>query len=469
VKLVSSSNWSAPTPSRLYFVHIPKTAGVTLKAFLENNIPHDQALVVDEWDARRLTPGELGRYTLFSGHYASEVLEALPDPPNLMLTLVREPVSRFRSWWAHCRRLTGNHRYRDLLIGRSPDEVLASSDAGPCTQAHWLARALERGAAYEGVPTHTEVVGLLDRVQLVGVTDEIDRFMQLVSFRLGWPAPTLGWRINTRPDRGSSSTDADGDGDVKSALTVDTALYEAATLRFWQAYAEMLSAITPESRPISATSAPLVSLETAQEWLRRHHQQRPALKAPDAVQVSCDADAPVTGEGWWWRERPYDRSYRWTGPGRTATMRLPPLQPDRSYELTMELMGAADWPTWDGLALEINGQRVSMTRERSGPRTPNAPNLRLQAMLPPDLVARQDRHTHIAITVPETRQALQQSMRVESFDTVNPDMRLVGVAVSGIEIREATTLAAQRLTLRRAAPERRSEPTTARPRLTSAA
>jgi hypothetical protein len=60
-------------------------------------------------------------------------------------------------------------------------------------------------------------------------------------------------------------------------------------------------------------------------------------------------------------------------------------------------------------------------------------------------------------------------MRVESFDTVNPDMRLVGVAVSGIEIREATTLAAQRLTLRRAAPERRSEPTTARPRLTSAA
>jgi hypothetical protein len=37
---------------RTYFVHIPKTAGITLKAYLENRYALGEELVVDEWDAR---------------------------------------------------------------------------------------------------------------------------------------------------------------------------------------------------------------------------------------------------------------------------------------------------------------------------------------------------------------------------------------------------------------------------------
>jgi hypothetical protein len=208
-------------------------------------------------------------------------------------------------------------------------------------------------------------------------------------------------------------------------------------------------------------------VDTAQQWLRAYHQQRASAKASEVVQLVCDADAPINGEGWWWRERPHDCSYRWSGPGRTATLRLAPLAPDRTYDLTMTFMGAADWTTWDGLTLEINGQPVTAVRERSGPRVVNAANLCLRATLTPEVVARQH-EMRIAITVPETRQALLGSYRVESFDTVNRDTRLVGVALAGIEIREGTTLNAQRLTLRRQA-KPRSERATARPRLTNAA
>ena len=42
---------AAPVSPRLYFVHIPKTAGITLKAFLENNYAHGESLVIHEWDA----------------------------------------------------------------------------------------------------------------------------------------------------------------------------------------------------------------------------------------------------------------------------------------------------------------------------------------------------------------------------------------------------------------------------------
>src|SRR6185436_15788620 len=245
VKLVSSSNWSRPAPMparRLYFVHIPKTAGVTFKAFLENNTPNGEALVVDEWDARRLTSVELGGYTLYSGHYASEVLEALPAPPDVTLMLLREPVARFKSWWAHCLRLTGDHRYRDMLLGRTQTDVLGTTSSGPCTQAHWLARALAHGSTYHGVPTRAEALRLLDRIHLVGLTEEIDRFQQLVAYRLDWPVPTLGWRINVRPDI-DGADDGRADETLRNQLVVDLALYQSAAGRFWRDYAEMLSAI----------------------------------------------------------------------------------------------------------------------------------------------------------------------------------------------------------------------------------
>ena len=67
-----------PSP-RMYFVHIPKTAGITLKAFLENNYPDGESLVIDEWRARALPPEALRRYRLFSGHYSSEVLDGLGE------------------------------------------------------------------------------------------------------------------------------------------------------------------------------------------------------------------------------------------------------------------------------------------------------------------------------------------------------------------------------------------------------
>ena len=172
----------APVGPRLYFVHIPKTAGITLKAFLENNYAYGESLVIHEWEARKMAPEALRQYRLLSGHYSSEVLTALGERPDVTLMLVREPVSRFRSWIAHCRRVS-DARYRDMCEGHADLEVLTGPDGHTCHQAHWLARAVRDGSSYTGVPSADELDALLQHVDIVGVTDEIERFMQLVSFR----------------------------------------------------------------------------------------------------------------------------------------------------------------------------------------------------------------------------------------------------------------------------------------------
>ncbi len=445
------------TPSpRMYFVHIPKTAGITLKTFLENNYPNGESLVIDEWKARALPPEELRHYRLFSGHYSSEVLDGLGERPDATLLLVREPVSRFRSWMAHCRRV-GESKYRDMCEGRSDVEVLTGPNGYTCHQAHWLTRALEGGAAYAAVPAAEDLASVLDRVDVAGITEEIERFMQLVAFRMGWPPPQLGWHINRCSETTAPALQLVhgqlSDDEVRAHLAVDEALYAQTRSRFWEAYSNMLIAIRPDETAFSADTAHNVAVETVQGWLRDAYVARTAQRLCTATEsIDIDGARPVAGEGWWWRECPKGVSYRWTGPSTRATVLAAPLIEAHDYALTVDAMGAADWQTWEAVGLEVNGKPVHSVHERFTPSEPGMVSIRLHARLAPDIVSAQNGLTSITISVPETKRALRHVRVLESFDTYNQDMRQVGLAVCRIQIAQVAVRVAPALGLRPVAP-----------------
>jgi GT2 family glycosyltransferase len=87
-RVTSSTPWLVrPEPAiarsgRLYFLHIPKTAGITFGRFLQNHYTFADTLLVDEWKARELPRHEVCRHSLFSGHYSSEVLDAMGERPR---------------------------------------------------------------------------------------------------------------------------------------------------------------------------------------------------------------------------------------------------------------------------------------------------------------------------------------------------------------------------------------------------
>ncbi len=415
----------------IYFVHIPKTAGITLKTYLENHLPRGSSLVIDEQEARALPAERLQGYELLSGHYSSEVLEALGRRPDVTLMLVREPLARMQSWAAHCRRVS-DMRYRTIFEGRTDLEAMRSGGGYTCHQAYWIARALRDGADSTRVPTLPELPALLDRVDIVGLTEEIDRFMQLLAFRMGWPPPPLGWHINRRPD-GPARPRTDEEEAMSDLLGVDYQLYAQVEARFWSDYAAMLHTIDPAHASVGGADPRQVDLAAVQEALRAHHHAS-AAAVPEASIVEVTGDPPLEGEGWWWRECPGGLSYRWTGPEPRATLRMPALVPGREYDLTVDLMGAADWDTWDAAGLQVNGVAAPAVREWAGPVTPGGVTLRLHARVPPEVVARQQGATEVALTVPETRQALTHVTIRESYDTYNKDLRAVGLAVHRIRV-----------------------------------
>lgn len=406
----------------LCFLHIPKTAGSTLRAWLENHLPHDTSLVMPE-GAAAPAPEALAGRCLLSGHYASDTLRLVARKSCLRLAVIRDPYDRFVSWAAHSARLQDpGLAYR--AAAALGTEVFHEPHAYELFQSHWLHRALRGDAADTRLPAAEELPGLLDEVDLVGTTEHLDRFMQLVAFSLGWTPPPSSWRLNRAPKPHAPRADA---ADIRSHLALDQALYDHVASRFAARYAAMLNRILP-GRDFSGVDAFSLSFDTVQDALRAYFEESAPLSAVDRFFTT--ADSPLQGEGWWWREKPLDYAYRWSGPEPVSTFYLPALQPGQSYTLLLEFMAVASNAIWDSLEVRCNDRAVSIMREFLPHAAAHEPKYLVFADLEPAMLV--GGVNCIELRVSSTVQALSETLVSESLDTVNRDLRPVALCLHSV-------------------------------------
>src|SRR5262245_20698464 len=92
----------------LYFLHIPKTAGVSIRTLLESRFsPQEVCPVYSPRDLFTARPGSLDGYRLYRAHLGF-TLPAHVSHPLRIVTLLREPVALvvsmyhfFRRWTPH--------------------------------------------------------------------------------------------------------------------------------------------------------------------------------------------------------------------------------------------------------------------------------------------------------------------------------------------------------------------------------
>lgn len=91
-----------PNSKRTLFLHIPKTAGTSLRAFLEGLYPEpychkgwftDSLLMLPPW--------ELAEKYFIAGHYPASILGWLPHNRYRIITFAREPIARSLSHFNH--------------------------------------------------------------------------------------------------------------------------------------------------------------------------------------------------------------------------------------------------------------------------------------------------------------------------------------------------------------------------------
>lgn len=235
-----------PGPTR-YFVHIPKTGGMSVQAFLRGCSADGGPApllfdgfflkdVIADLDAARCC-------NLFSGHFLG-FLDPLLARPTHKATVLRDPVERAISHYLHVRRdpsLRHHAEFRGMPLG----EVLARPSLrnfAVNVQARYLAALADDPGWFDhtmqvrAAPSGDEE--LLDRaraglamIEVVGLHERLPEFLRRLAGLWSLCPPDSIPRVNVAANRAGSSV---GDGDremLRDLNRVDTILHEEVAAR----------------------------------------------------------------------------------------------------------------------------------------------------------------------------------------------------------------------------------------------
>jgi hypothetical protein len=236
---------TAPT---LIFLHIGKTAGLSLRMILRRQFPPSKVMdlrnpVTDRTRLRRegaisyfaaLPESERARLRLIMGHTTFGLHEHVPRP-STYVTLLRDPVSLNVSLYHYIRR-TSNHVLHDRMndlptlesflrsgISLETDNSMTRAIAGDTSAAFGGCTAEMLAAAKEHIET---------RFSLVGFTERFDESLLLLGRAFGWsslhyvPVNVAG-RQRVRGSVPASTIDL-----IRRQNRLDVELYRWATERF---------------------------------------------------------------------------------------------------------------------------------------------------------------------------------------------------------------------------------------------
>jgi len=176
------------------FLHIPKTAGSTLRHIIERQYPPDAILIQHQPAIHQvlgaLPSGNVDRLRVVMGHLWFGAHALLPRPATY-LTVLRDPIDRIISHYYFVQR-DAEHHLHQIVRGMSLEEYVTSGCSTEMRNDQ--TRLLAGGAPAESGRSPAELLATakqnLDRhFAVVGLTEEFDRSLILMKRCFGWRSP----------------------------------------------------------------------------------------------------------------------------------------------------------------------------------------------------------------------------------------------------------------------------------------
>ena len=338
------------TPKRdpLFFMHIPKTAGMSMRAYLNDQYSPSVSCPATTWPAVLRLERPIDTYRLVQGHFQYNLRAAL-QPGTKVVSVVREPLTRTLSALSHLRRDPAFHADHAIAKDLSVKQILRTpylmrrqqnvQAAAFCAsaRAETVMTNLRQGtpdfdaAALEDKPSLPLALERAGQIEFLGSTGNLWLLLHQMSESLALhPAAGLPL-INNAPGQ---------------ALTPD--MLDAEDLELLRSYNQI--------------DIPLY--ERCLEFIEQREFQRLMLSMVDrgiykrmTGSFDIDLSKPVPGSGWYSPETDSGRTWRWTGPDRRFTLELP-LQAAGRYKVSVRFGGRVLGP--EGLAVRANGHELSI-------------------------------------------------------------------------------------------------------------
>jgi len=252
----------------LYFAHLPKTGGVSVRSMLADWF--DTAEILPSFvedDLAGWSDEALAGYRYLGSHFTGTAFARVTAASRRswrIATFLREPAARTLSHLRHVQRV-GDHVLQPRLRDLSPAACLADPEVARefgNYQSRYLLRAVDASAE----PAGDACTALASQVELVGLNEATEASLLLFAHRLCHP-PLAGLRWeNADPERGRASraTDPALLPTLRAMNSEDELLHAAGRERFLAEFATLCDTLgQPAVDPLTATGEQLTAVRAA--------------------------------------------------------------------------------------------------------------------------------------------------------------------------------------------------------------
>ncbi|MGI9013121.1 MAG: hypothetical protein ACR2GY_02615 [Phycisphaerales bacterium] len=446
---------------RLFFIHIPKTAGTTLIPLIDMHFHAREICPAQLWrEIVKLPQESLPAYRLFRGHFGGEGLDTFLPKPPLTMTMLRQPLPLALSTYKFILREPGtrvhqlvrdnnmsfaefiehpetrskvsNKQVRHLSFSLEHDP-----DSGPIFDARESLAAIDQWVKEHRAPIpaklkYERAIEQLMKCACFGLVERFDESMALLSYTFGWPAAGAIQKLRVAPKRDEDELDSAVQDRLAQLNQHDLALYDHAE----KIFNERVAAMHQDLDRYRAHNEEAVSVDVAELLDRRARMLRRESQGDthaDAIRVHFDMDQPLFGRGWHRREASSldGTTFCWSGPDRESTLDIAAPVRDgaaRDLLLTVKIINWLDDAIIDSLAIFAQGVPMSLdiiSQERS---------VRIyQACIAHAVLDPDERFLQLRFVVADTTSPFER-------DGVNADTRKVGIALNWVDLTGADAL-----------------------------
>jgi len=448
------------TKDQLFLLHIPKTGGVSLDSIIQPHFDVQSiapALYTPKLHQHPTPTDYFESYTYYRGHIYFDLMAKLLPGPMTCLTLLRKPIERFLSQFAHMQRLPDKFLEFHLGLTRdnvddfetiSLDEFVFGSkivhtanfqnfqtrligtkfDIKDFDDAERFLRALDLDAPVELDLAKTR----LNQFTFLGLTERFQDSLFLLAYTFGWLPRLTPPHLNAAPARPrQDQLSSKILGKIVEYSRLDLELYAYAQGLFEDRFTRMCNELLERyGQRQHARLAPPLPAIVIFELLEQHYTQRYGERHRPTRSIYFTFDKAISGTGWHLPEEHHEYGfYCWSGPETRSTLDFP-VRVDTDLYLKFSVSAAITPKILDSLTLTANGFFISLTRLASG-------NTAIfEGFIPADRSDPSGSFVRLVFDV-------DQTLAPCSLDPQSDDDRLVGIALNWIELKPMTDELAQ--------------------------